>query len=194
MMKKHGIVLRATLVVAMVSALVVGVTFAALSDDAGLTGNTLASETADLQVSSGGAYSDSATGFAATDLIPGDGQTFAFYLSNGSDFDMNVTASVDGVCSDYIDEVTIPNCGDVLVSFTDKNSATTLDYTLQQLINNPQDLPGNALEANEAGSVPSDVEEGDFEVTFDLDADDVTGDSVSVSAFDITFNGTQVTP
>ena len=186
-------VARAMGVIGAVAVLATAVTFAALSDTATLEDNNLTSDTADLQVSNGGAYGDSVAGFSATDVVPGVGKTFSFYLKNGSDFDMNVTASVPGACGDYVDgNDGIPNCGDVLLTFTDTESTDDETYTLQQLINGPKDLPGNPLPANTAGSAPADADEGDFTVKFDLDPDDVTGATASLTnPFDLVFTGTQ---
>lgn len=186
-------VIRAVLVFGAVAALVTGVTFAALSDTATLEDNHVASGTTDLQVSNGGAYGDEVAGFNASNIVPGTGQTFPFFLKNGSAFDMDIKVKVDGACSDYVNgSQGIPDCGDVLVTFTDTASATSETYTLQQLINAPRVVPGNPLTANTAGTAPASGDEGDYEITFDLDAGDVTGSSATLTApFDLVFTGTQ---
>lgn len=185
---------RAVLVFAAVAALVTGVTFAALNDTATLAQNNVSSETADLKVSNGGAFGDNVQGFVADNLVPGTGKTFDFYLKNSSDFDMGVKAEVPGECSTYVSGTEgIPDCNDVLLTFKDTGSGAETTWTLQQLINGPKDIPGNPLLANSQGSAPADGDEGDFQITFDLDEDDVSGSSASLDAsFDLIFSGVQV--
>jgi hypothetical protein len=185
---------RAIFVIGAVAALVTSITFAALSDDATLASNNLSSDTADLQISNGGAYGDNVAGFNASNVVPGVGEEFSFYLSNASDFDMDVTVAVSGVCADYVNGADgITDCGDVKLTFMDTNTTTSTTYTLQQLINAPKDLPGNSLVAGSAGTAPADGTEGDFTVTFDLDPSGVSGSSASLTApFDLVFTGTQV--
>lgn len=189
-------VMRAVLVIGAVAALVTGVTFAALSDTATLADNHMTTNSADLQVSNGGAYGDDVAGFNANNVVPGTGQTFPFFLKNGSGFDMNITVSVAGPCSTYVNgSQGISDCSDVLVTFKDTQSATESTYTLQQLIDAPQIVPGDQLPANTAGTAPASGDEGDYEITFDLDPADVTGTSATLTeAFDLVFTGTQPVP
>lgn len=187
--------LRAILVISGVAVLVAGTTFAALSDNATLVGNTMSSDTADLQVSNGGAFGDRVQGFAAEDIVPGVGKTFPFYLANGSDFDMNVEVSVpDKTCTDIIGTASgITNCSQIEITFTDLSNASgdSETYTLQQLINSPRELPGNVLLANSQGSGAATLDEGDYEVTFDFKPGGVSGSSVSTAPFDLEFSGEQ---
>jgi len=186
--------LRAIGVMGAVAVLVTGATFAALSDNATLTANNISSDTADLQVSNGGAYADSQTGFDASDIAPGVGETFDFYLKNSSSFDMAVTVEVTGVCSDYISgTLGIPNCGDVLLTFDDEVAGGETTYTLQQLINAPKELPGNPFSAGAAGSAAVAGTEGNFTLHMDLKASDITGSSAALDApFDLVFSGEQI--
>jgi hypothetical protein len=78
-----------------VAALVGGITFAAFtSNTVALTGNTMSTSTAALQISNGGAYSTSSvTGFNFT-LTPGTPSSpFTFYLDNTGTIPLTLTAS-----------------------------------------------------------------------------------------------------
>ena len=87
-LKNQAALLRAALVVAVLAALVTGVTFAALqSQQATLTGNSIQSATADLRIgTSQSTFDASRSGFTFKDIVPGgaavpaDGNTF--YLKN----------------------------------------------------------------------------------------------------------------
>ncbi len=197
-LKKMSPVVRALLVVGGVMSLATGATFAALSDSTTLTDNNIISDTADLSISNGGTFGDTAAGFAAMNITPGIGQTFNFYMKNSSTFGMIVTARVPDICSLIVTpgNDNIGDCKDVLVTFDDETPGDNqITYTLQQLMDGPQLLPNSGLLPGEVQGSPTVAgTKGNYTIKLDLDPAGVIGTSARLNApFDIIFNGVQVT-
>src|SRR6266545_1083516 len=124
-------VVRATVVIGAVAALVTGVTFAALQSQATLTDNTIASATAALQVNN----TDDATnglgstdvGFAFSDLLPGAdyGPAKHFSLKNNGTADLKVTVKATGTTTTgTIDKAKVH------IKFTNTDTSTSAEYTM----------------------------------------------------------------
>jgi len=92
--RKINPMVRAVGTMGAVAAIVGGVTFAAQTNTAALTTNSLTSGTPLLQVGTqSSAFADTAPGMTAT-LTPGITQSFTFYLQNNDTLPLSVTASV----------------------------------------------------------------------------------------------------
>lgn len=180
-----GPLMRAVLIIGAVAALVTSITFAALNDSVTLTGNTLSSATADLNIWDGGAYSSTATGFTVTNLVPGTPSAqYAFYLQNNSIFAMDVT-----VQSTLPSVVGIANFSDIEVTFYNEDGTTTLLATTMDVLSaSPQVL--ETLPAGATGD-SSTATNGNYFVQFNIKPAGVSGSSASVGAFTFTFVGTQ---
>jgi hypothetical protein len=179
-MKKSTIILRASMMLAAISVLVVGVTYAALTSTATLTNNTLASETAELFVSKTPTpTSGTDTGFAMTDIVPGGPASgpHTFYLKNNGGVDLGVTVyATPSAVTGTLDNTKVHFC------FTKTSGPSTTCFTRAEMLANFNTLPGGALD-------DGDTQQYDLNVTMDADA--VTGGSASVAAFDLVFTGTQ---
>ena len=182
---------RSLMVVGGVAVLVGGVTFAALNDSATLTGNTISSDTADLQVSNGGAYGDDVNGFVVENVVPGTGKTYSFYLKNGSDFPMKVSAKL--AAAPVVTATNISNLDKVIVKIAGDDGVCTavVNTNLNALNTGSVALPCDPLPANEQG-VGGVQHVGNYKITFDLDPAALTGGVASVSAFNLVFTGEQV--
>lgn len=182
---------RAVLVVGAVAAVVSGVTFAALdSSSASLTGNTVSSATADLQVSTNGTtYGATRAGFDFEDVVPGGDPAptagHAFWLRNTGTFDLALTLNVP-----------VPPTTDPIGLDLAKVKVVVTDPGLDGLLDGVNDtvVLNSSLSALSAGEVDvtGDLEPGDkkYFVQVTMDADTFDGEAGTVDAFDLVFNGT----
>lgn len=182
---------RAIAVFGATAALVTGVTFAALSSSATLTESTINSATASLKVWDGASFESTAPGFTVTNLVPGtQTQEYPFYLQNES-LPLNVTVqSSTPVSAEGFD-----NFADVKVRITSNEpgcGSNVVETDLGALIAGPIALPCNALAANSQGNDAVPATEGNFSMSFNIPAEEVSGGSASVGAFTFTLVGTQV--
>ena len=180
-------VLRATGVIGTVAALVTGITFAALSSQATLTANTIASATADLQVNNtdnAGAFGATDTGYAFTGIIPGGAGSNVgnFQLKNNGTATLSLKLSVSGtpVCTAVPAAVVPTNKIHVLVQ---RGAGAPLDFLLSDLVTGPVALTGGNLNATL-------TETDNVQVKMDVDA--FTGSSASCTAFNFVFDGAGV--
>lgn len=186
--KKLNPTARAIGTVGAVVALVGGVTFAALTSTATLTGNTLSSATPTLEVNNtenGGSPAATDTGYAFSNLIPGaaygTAHTFTLYNNPGTstaDMDVTVYATI-GTPTGSIDK------NKVHFKFVDTDEGSvSSEYTLAELEALVRNVPGVS-----GADTLSIGEEDHFTVQAKLDADAVSGPA-SVGNFDLVFTGT----
>lgn len=188
-MKKSAIILRASVMLAALSVLVGGVTYAAVTSSATLTGNTLASVTAGLLVDGPDAdndFSASETGLVFDAIVPGAANYSAakqFSLKNTGTGNLKIAiTAAGGTPSGTFDE------SKVYVKVT--NTAlpgSPVEVTLNNFATLFNNLPG----VSGAGSLAAGAT-ATFDVQVWAAADAVTGASASFSNFDLTFTGTAV--
>lgn len=176
-------------VVAAVLAIASGVTFAALqSQQAKLTGNTIQTATANLQVSPNGTtYANTLEGFAFLNLVPGgvavpNADSYAFYLKNagGTALSLKLAISSIPLNPDNADLTKVH----VIFSPTDGSSATNV--TLAALIAS-YSTGGIAVTSASHLNAGSTIKYN-IQVVMDIDA--VTGPSANISNIDFSFAGT----
>jgi predicted ribosomally synthesized peptide with SipW-like signal peptide len=190
---------RAIAIFGAVAVLVTGVTYAALTSSATLTGNTITSANSSLLIYDGTTFASTANGFDVTGLIPGQGSDENFvYLKNAGDTDLKVTVSSDtpvappagyGFTGWENLKVTIKDYDPTCVG------NATVNTTMQELM-----APGGvvlpcsgALSEGAQGDNSVLDTEGNYSFTFDIAPESVTpGGSPGVGDFNLTFNGTAV--
>jgi hypothetical protein len=189
-MKKSTIILRASAMLAAISVLVVGVTYAAITSTATLTDNTISSATATLLVDGSDGNQDqtaSEPGFSFTNLVPGDdfSDPQTLRLENDGTAPMTVTVHATGGTS-----TGILDKSKVHVKFVN----TTVDpdeeetYTLAELETLFNNVPGMS-----GDDQLDDQEIHEVTVQVKLDADAVSGGGASLSGFNFVFTGTTTT-
>ncbi|HTE57465.1 MAG TPA: hypothetical protein VK694_01885 [Verrucomicrobiae bacterium] len=186
-------VVRAIGVMGAVAVLVGGVTFAALADAATLTGNTIATESAnaDLLLYDGDSFEPTAPGFDLAELKPGEeSDKFNFYFKNNGNVDLDVTARINvlpvltGLDADQVTLKFYGACPDVLT------------VTLGQLSDGtPDALPCGPLVEGAQGVGGEDATNAaNYQVTVTVDeAVELDEAPKTVGEFDLTFDGTAVT-
>lgn len=185
-------VARAVMVIGAVAALVTGITFAALSSQATLTGNTIASGTALLQVAAAGTetpcgtFDSTAAGFNFVVASgTGDSQIESFCLKNAGDAALATTVKLSALptFTDGTNPVTVNN-SKVHVAFTCTTPSLSFSGTLVELTNVGGVSVGNLA----AGDTP----ECDVKVTIDADAFTGSVSHIESTGFDFVFDGTAV--
>jgi len=173
--------------VAAVAILVSGVTYAALqSQQTKLTGNTIQTATANLQISQDGtAYAASQGGFAFTNLVPGGPALpvagYSFFLKNAGGAPLTLKLAVSSTPSN-VQSVDLTK---VHVILTAIGASLTQNFTLQSLIDA---APTGGLAINlPASMLPSSTQP--FAVAVSMDSDAVNGSSASISNLDFSFTG-----
>ena len=177
---------RAVVVVSATVALVTGVTFAALqSQQNTLTGNTIETATANLQISKNDInYANTQTGFDFSGLIPGGPAVpttgYPFYLKNSGQVKLALKMAVVSAPSN-------PNNVDlskvsVTLSTIGGNNVPTQTFSLQSLLNNGGVDIGTIDNNNSLG----------YKLQIAMATDSVTGNSASVGGIDFAFTGTAV--
>ena len=187
--KRTIAITRATAVIGATAALVVGVTFAALSTSATLTGNTLSSATAGLQISNGGSYGPTAIGFQVAGFVPGQGSgPLPFYLQNSGGTNLNLTVG----STTPLTSSGFSGWNNLVVTITNDATTVTTTTNMQALINGNVALP-DALAAGATGNSAVPFTPGNYHITFDVNPSSITGSQVTVGSFDLTFTGTGAT-
>lgn len=187
-LSKASVILRAASVIGIVTALSGGATYAALQSQATLTDNTIASASANLQVSTDGGvtFSHSKPGFEFTGIVPGGASSGPkqFLLENLGSADMSLNLSVPTLPTFTVNPsgTVDPNQVHVLASCTSPSSGTlTANTTLAAL----------QVGANLSGS----LKHGDTVVcaaTVSMDPGAFTGQNASSNHFDLVFTGTGI--
>jgi hypothetical protein len=167
-----------------------GVTYAALqSQQAILSGNTIASATAALQLSKdGGNYSSSATGFDFAGLVPGGAamptQTggYPLWLKNTGSAPLNLNIAVSGTPTTTGD-IDLSKVSLILTPVTGGGTAQTIPLST---------LISNGTGATTALSVPT-LTSGttmQYKIQVQMAADAFTGSSATISNLNLVFAGT----
>lgn len=188
--KHKTALLRAVGMVTAVVIIVSGVTFAALqSQQDTLTGNTIETATANLQLSTDGTnYSDSHAGFNFNNIVPG-GQAvpttgYPFYLKNAGGTPLSLKLAVTSL-------PTNPNTvdlGKVNVLLTPVATGTPMQtFTLQSLIASSAS-GGLAITSGNLASGASQQ----FKLQVSMATDAVSGSTASLGNIDFSFSGTAV--
>lgn len=178
---------RAFGVIAAIVVIVSGVTFAALqSQQAKLTGNTIQTATANLQISSDGStYGNTQAGFSFDNLVPG-GQAvpasgYTLYLKNMGGTPLALKFAVSG-------SPTNPDAVDltkVHVIVTPVGGGSPQNFTLQSLLSGYA-TGGQAL-LSPSALLPGQTVQYVIQVSMDTDA--VTGPGATISTVDFSFSG-----
>jgi len=190
-MRKHKNfqpLLRAVTVMAVVGAIVSGVTFAALtSQQAVLAGNTIETATADLRVSQdGNTYTNSLTGFDFANVVPGGSAVpaagYNFYLKNFGGTPLLLKLSIGSTVANP-NNVDLTKVSVILTSIG--SGAQPQTFTLASLI-----------AANATGGValtsPSPLMAGTqakFAVQVSMASDAFSGSNASLGNIDFAFSG-----
>ncbi len=186
-------VVRAVLVIGGVAALVTGVTFAALdSSSASLTGNTVASATAELTVSTDNSvFGASRPGFSFADVVPGGDPAPAagkeFWLKNTGAVTLALTATVPTLPTPVPADL---DYSKVHVIVTDPGADGLLDGTNDTQV---LDTTMSALGAGEvplAGTLAPAPPNKKFFVQVSMDPGTFSGTNATIGAFSLVFNGT----
>ncbi len=180
MANRASIIVRAVGVIAATSALVTGVTWAALtSNTATLTSTTINSATASLKLWDGDSFETSAPGFTITGLVPGTGSEQAFYFQNDGGVPLKLKAKIPALPSSS----GFAGWENAKVTFTDEQNNTTVTTDMLALsTGDGVELPGDSAAAGT---------EGNFKAKFDIAPSSITGGQVTIDAFNIEFTGTQ---
>jgi archaellin len=181
---------RAMIVIAAMLSLVGGVTFAALQSQASkLTGNTIQTAVANLQISpDGNVYSNTSPGFAFSNLIPG-GQPvpqygYDFFLKNAGGTPLALKLTVSSTPSN-LDNVDLSK---VRVILSPQGGGQAQTFILKDLIDSAQTggmtitAPGELM----IGSVAH------YQVQIAMDEDALSGPSASIGNVDFSFGATAV--
>jgi hypothetical protein len=178
-------VFRAIGVIAVLVVIVSGVTFAALqSQQDTLTGNTIQTATANLQLSTDGtSYNNSHAGFDFTNIVPGGAAVptagYGFYLKNGGGTPLTLKLAVTSTPTNP-DSVDLSK---VSVLLTTVGSGTPIQtFSLQSLLTNGGvSLTGNSLATGTAQQ---------YKLQVSMTTDAVSGSSASLGNIDFAFSGT----
>jgi hypothetical protein len=188
-MKRHKQVtwLRAIAVVAAVVVIVSGVTFAALqSQQAKLTGNTIQTATANLEISPDGtSYSAAQSGYVFSNLVPG-GQAmplngYNFYLKNTGGTPLELKFAISSVPSN-------PNNVDlskVNVIVSPIGGGSPQSFTMQALLSA---AATGGLTINTPAMLNSGVA-AQYTIQVSMASDALTGASASLGNIDFAFSG-----
>ncbi len=182
-------VLRATGVIGTVAALVTGVTFAALSSSATLTANTIASATADLQVSTDNiSFGVSKPGFAFNGAVPGGAASpnKTFYLKNNGTSNLNLSLVLPALPTWTV--LPSGSVTDTLVSLnitctSGLSGAFSLTDNINHLFNVGSVVTGGPLQPTDTATCTANVSMG---------AGAFTGTGATSSNFVLTFTGAGV--
>lgn len=187
--KNRWVLLRAVGVIAAVVIIVSGVTFAALqSQQDTLTGNTIETATANLQLSTDGTnYSNTHAGFDFNNLIPGGSAVptagYSFYLKNGGGTSLALKMAVSSVPANP-DGVDLSKVNVLLTPVGLGTGAQS--FTLQSLISGA----ATGLAINSGNLASGAVQQ--FKLQVSMASDAVSGSSASLGNIDFSFSGTAV--
>lgn len=186
-------VMRAIFVIGAVAALVTSITFAALNDSVSLTGNTLSTTNANLQIYDFTIpdWAETAEGFDFDDLVPGvysDPENFYLRNNGGVDLDLGVKAENFVVQNGVAGE-------DITLKFEGECGDPAVEYTMAALQLGPVGLPCSPLLVGEAGDSNTFGTPGNYSFAVMIDHDAVDGPGpFDAGTFDLVFSGTQVAP
>jgi hypothetical protein len=177
-------IFRAIGVIAVLIVIVSGVTFAALqSQQDTLTGNTIQTATANLQLSTDGtSYNNSHAGFDFTNIVPGGAAVptagYSFYLKNGGGTPLTLKLAITSTPTNP-DGVDLSK---VSVLLTTVGSGTPIQtFSLQSLLTNG----GVSLTGSLATSTAQQ-----YKLQVSMTTDAVSGSSASLGNIDFAFSGT----
>ncbi len=177
--------IRAITVVSAVGVATSLVTFAAIqSTGNALTGNTIQTATASLQISTNGTYfTNTISGFYFSGLVPGGAaqpaaNNYTVYLKNtgGNDLNLSLTVPTTPTVTGTVDLAKVF----ILLTPTTGSSATTQTFSLASLIAGKVTIE-NSLDA------PAVVVS--YHVQVSMGADAVSGNGATVSGLDLSFSG-----
>jgi hypothetical protein len=173
-------VVRATVVIGAVAALVTGVTFAALQSSVTYTGSQFTTATASLKIWDGDSYEGTTTGFNFANVVPGvETAATTFWLKNEGGVPLTVTSLGNTPTLNNIADQTKVKFN--FKNITDASGVTT--YTLAQLTDaTPDPLPSGEMDAGD---------EEQYEIKVMVETGAVSGSSASMTNLDLTFTGTQ---
>lgn len=185
--------LRACVVMLIVGVTTSGVTYAALqSQQAVLSGNTIASATAALQISKdGGTYSSTANGFDFPGLVPGGPAQpsqyggYPLWLKNNGSASLNVNISINGTPTTTGD-IDLSKVSLVLTPVTGGGTAQTI--SLATLITNST---GGSTSLSIPALTPGTIMQ--YKVQVQMAADAFTGSSATISNLNLVFGGVAAT-
>lgn len=178
--------LRAITVIASLTILVTGVTFAALqSGQAKLTGNTIKTATAGLKISLNGTdYGDTQQGFAFSDVVPGAGATpddgNTFYLKNTGSVALALKVAVSSTPTNPA----AVDLSKVYLVLTQTSSHASQKLDLASLVSGNA-TGGTALTDQLAGGTAAA-----YRAQVQMDSDAFTGSSADIGGIDFVFSGT----
>lgn len=180
---------RAVTVIAAVTILVTGVTYAALQSQQNvLTGNSIQTATANLQIgTSDGTFGTSRSGFSYEDVIPGGAAVPAggnvFYLRNGSTPALALKMAVSSTPANASNV----DLSKVYMVLTRADTDATQKLALSTLVSSYAS-GGVAVTDNLAGGATAQ-----YKMQVQMDADAFTGTNADINSIDVVFSGTAVT-
>lgn len=179
--------LRAITVLSTVTILATGATFAALeSRQAGLSGSSIQTATADLKISSTTAhFTNTLTGFTFEEVVPGTAAVPAgdvFYLKNYGSPALKLSVAVN---STPVNEAGV-DLRKVYFVLTRTDTKASQKLSLHDLMASNQS-GGSALTDNLAGGMHAQ-----YRLYVTMDADSFSGPSADITGIDFVFNGTAV--
>ncbi len=194
-MSKIGVIARAGTMLSALAVLAGGITYAALQDTATLTDNTIASATANLQVStaddcatSDAGFSAEAEGFDFSGVVPGGGSSEAkhFCLRNVGDESAPLMVKVT------IPELpTYTDTSDQTVTVNNSKVHLDIDCTTPDSFGAGDSIQALWQTGKDQGTLGSG-ETASCEVKASMDANAFTGDGIKSSNFDLVFSGDAV--
>ncbi|HSW85076.1 MAG TPA: hypothetical protein VLF79_00480 [Candidatus Saccharimonadales bacterium] len=185
--KNSRTMLRALLVTAAVVIVVSGVTFAALqSQEDILTGNTIETATANLQISKDGSnFGNSQTGFDFANLVPGGSAQpatgYSLYLKNSGSAPLALKMSIASIPTNH-DNVDLSKVSVLLTTVGSGTSAQS--FNLDGLI---AAASTGGLSVSGANLTNGSIQQYKLQVSMASDA--INGSSANLSNIDIVFNG-----
>lgn len=180
---------RAVTVIAAVTILVTGVTYAALQSQQNvLTGNSIQTATANLQIgTSDGTFGTSRTGFSYENVIPGGAAVPAdgniFYLRNGSTPALALKMAVSSTPANASNV----DLSKVYMVLTRVDTHATQKLALATLVSG-YSSGGVDLTDSLAGGATAQ-----YKMQVQMDGDAFTGTNADVNSIDVVFSGTALT-
>ena len=180
-------VVRAVGVIGAVAILVTSITYAALQSQVTLTNNTIATGTADLQIASFtescGTFGDTAPGFAFAGVVPGgaDSQTETFCLKNNGTSALTLKLKSPSTPTWTTTPTTTVDNTKVTLTVTCDNGAGSVTDTLANFLAGDVSFATSSLAGTTTATCTAKVH---------MDATAFTGESASLSNFDLVFTGT----
>lgn len=174
-------------------ALVVGTTMAALNTQATLEGSSLSTTSADLLIWDGQAFSDSAPGFVATNIVPGAGSPefrLAFKNTGGNPLSIGLHVPTSYVFSGFNSTSATTAMKSVKVIIKDLSTGQETTTTLYALsLSTDVPMPGAPIGPGVEADMANQNSAGNYSIRFDVDAAAIGTTQARVEPFDITFTG-----